>query len=86
MSEGEKAKWMFPKIGVFPPKWMVKIMENPINMDDLGGKPHYFRKHPNGTHISKEELGTRLTGDMLAFSRSGIIVGDKEVFFESTLC
>ena len=29
--------WMFPKIGVFPPKWMVKIMENPIKMDDLGG-------------------------------------------------
>ena len=26
----------FPKIGVFPPKWMVKIMENPINVDDLG--------------------------------------------------
>ena len=25
---------MFPKIG--PPKWMVKIMENPIKMDDLG--------------------------------------------------
>ena len=23
----------------FPPKWMVKIMENPIKMDDLGGKP-----------------------------------------------
>ena len=21
-------------------------MENPIEMDDLGGKPHYFRKHP----------------------------------------
>ena len=20
-----------------PPKWMVKIMENPIKMDDLGG-------------------------------------------------
>ena len=28
--------WVFPKIGVFPPKWMVKIMENPIKMDDLG--------------------------------------------------
>ena len=28
------------------PKWMVKIMENPIKMDDLGGKTHYFRKHP----------------------------------------
>ena len=28
------------------PKWMVKIMENPITMDDLGVPPH-FRKHPN---------------------------------------
>ena len=29
--------WMFPKIGGNPPKWMmVKIMENPIKMDDLG--------------------------------------------------
>ena len=27
--------WVFPKIRVFPPKWMVKIMENPIKMDDL---------------------------------------------------
>ena len=26
-----------PKIGGKPPKWMVKIMENPIKMDDLGG-------------------------------------------------
>ena len=24
------------------PKWMVKIMENPIKMDDLGGKTPYF--------------------------------------------
>ena len=31
--------WVFPKIGVFPPKWMVKIMENPVKMDDL--------KHPH---------------------------------------
>ena len=31
--------WMFPKIGVFTPKWMVKIMvQNPMNKwDDLGG-------------------------------------------------
>ena len=28
--------WVFPKIEVFPPKWMVKIMENPIKMDGLG--------------------------------------------------
>jgi len=30
------------------PKWMVKIMENPIKMDDLGGKPTIFWKHPSG--------------------------------------
>ena len=31
---------MFPKIGVVnPPKWMVKIMEHPIKMDDLRGPP-----------------------------------------------
>ena len=28
--------WVFPKIRVKPPKWMVKMMENPIKMDDLG--------------------------------------------------
>ena len=40
--------WVFPKIGVFPPKWM-KIMENPINPWMIWGeKPHYFRKHPFG--------------------------------------
>ena len=31
-----KSIWMFPKIGGKPPKWMVKIMKNPIKMDDLG--------------------------------------------------
>ena len=34
-----------------PPRWMVKIMENPIKMDDLGNLgvyTHYFRKHPYG--------------------------------------
>ena len=31
------------------PKWMVKIMENPINIDDLEVKPPYFWKHPNTT-------------------------------------
>ena len=31
-----KKKRMFPKIGVFPPEWMVKIMENRIKMDDFG--------------------------------------------------
>ena len=34
--------WVKPHLGVSKnrgtPKWMVKIMENPIKMDDLGGK------------------------------------------------
>ena len=36
--------WVFPKIGGKPPKWMVKIMENPVKIDDLGVFP-YFWKH-----------------------------------------
>jgi len=32
---------MFLKIGI-PTKWMVNIMENPIQMDDLRGKPTIF--------------------------------------------
>ena len=34
--------WVFPEIRGGPPKWMVKIMENLIKMDDLGGKPTIF--------------------------------------------
>ena len=45
-----KHAWIEPKkkynMGVSKnggtPKWMVKIMENPIKMDDLGGKPTIF--------------------------------------------
>ncbi len=37
--------WVFPKIVV--PQWMVKIRENPIKMDDLGGKNPIF----GNTHI-----------------------------------
>ena len=36
--------WVFPKIMVPQNGWF--IMEIPIKMDVLGGKPHYFRKHP----------------------------------------
>ena len=40
--------WLLRKTHLGTPKWMVKIMENPIKRDDLGGKPHYFWKHPSG--------------------------------------
>ena len=34
--------------GCLPPKWMVYFMENPIKMDDLGGKkPTIFVKSPS---------------------------------------
>jgi len=32
---------VFPKIGGKPAKWMVKIMEIPVKMDDLGGNPPF---------------------------------------------
>ena len=28
--------------GILPPKWLVKIMEHPIKMDDLGGFPIFL--------------------------------------------
>ena len=37
------------------PKWMVKIMENIIKMDDLGGKPTVF-----GNISYAEQLGCKL--------------------------
>ena len=36
--------WVFPKIGVPQNGWF--MMENPIKMDDLGGKTPYFWNHP----------------------------------------
>ena len=39
------AIWVFPKIGIPQNGWL--IMENPIKMDDLGGKPIIF----GNTHL-----------------------------------
>ena len=39
-----------PKIGGKTPTWMVKLMENPIKMDDLGGFP-LFLEPPILKHI-----------------------------------
>ena len=32
--------------GIFPPKWMVYFMENPIQINDFVGTHPYFWKHP----------------------------------------
>ena len=37
--------WVFPKIGGKPPKWMVKIMENPIKMGWFGGTTIFGNIH-----------------------------------------
>ena len=37
------------------PKWMVKIMENPIKMDDMGGVSHYFW---SATHLRYARIPT----------------------------
>ena len=43
------------------PKWMVKIMENP-KMDDLGGKPHHFRKPPIYSTVTRVNFSLPSTG------------------------
>ena len=63
-----------PKIGVVnPPKWMVKIMENPIKMDDLGGPPAhpYFWKHPYSLGDEKRKARGSVTcwGELARLTR-----------------
>ena len=44
--------------GVYPPKWMVKIMEeNPIKMDDLGGVPIIFGLTPISCNVKNYSTG-----------------------------
>ena len=68
--------WMFPKIGGKPPKWMVKIMENPTKMDDLGGFPIIF----GNTHFHPEKNawfeGTRYLDVPLEVSKRLGSMGD----------
>ena len=48
------------KIGVKPPKWMVKIMENPIKMDDLGVP--LFLETPSVSSESHVIISCRICG------------------------
>ena len=41
------SRWIFPKIGVYTPKWMVYNGKPYEQMDDLGGFPPIFVQHPD---------------------------------------
>ena len=57
--------WVFPKIGGKPPKWMVKIMEKPIKMDDLGGPPLFFETPIYRYTYTRQNLGPLLKAKVL---------------------
>ena len=58
---------MFPIIAGKPPKWMVYFMENPIKMDDLGGKKKLFLvQHPSASWTSPVGLGIFLVPTLSA--------------------
>ena len=63
----------FPKIGGTHPKWMIKIMETPIKMDDLGGKPTIFGNiHLNGK-FERETSMMNWVGGFKYFSFSTLL-------------
>ena len=48
------------------PKWMVKIMEIPIKMDNLGGfnTPYFYKHHPYPLFVIVVVVGKLLEHDM----------------------
>ena len=51
-----------------PPKWMVKIMENPIKMDDLGGGvPLFLGWHPYRLSVISLDIQINTSGERCFF-------------------
>jgi len=61
LSEVRTTIWVFPKIGVKPLKWMVKIMENPYQNGMIWGENPLFLV----TSISSAMPGPNLCGNRL---------------------
>ena len=59
------------KNGGITPKWMVKIMENPIKMDDLGGYP-LFPKHPYDVNADADAESVAISFEQLKLEASQI--------------
>ena len=71
MVVGQKLpKGVFPKIGVFPPKWMVKIMENPIYPWMIWGQNTLFSETskdlPNSVKVFGMDLANARSSWMLS--------------------
>ena len=49
------------------PKWMVKIRENPIKMDDLGGPPLFLETPTCTMYLNVSNNGIHCTYDVHAY-------------------
>ena len=84
-----------PKIGGFPPKWMVKIMENPMNKwDDWGETPLFLETsicsilkifcHPNILFVSTREIQDSTARNNIA-AVSSLIFNDFQLLIYTML-
>ena len=69
-----------PKIGGKNPKWMVKIMENPIKMDDLGGNTPILGNTYMSIHVLYDDEHP-FFADICSYSWCGWLLKDMHFWF-----